>query len=193
MMNLGCRRGSPVQGRDGSATGDSPLYGHPTAIDAVPKWLALSRSIGPDMPPPSAADFIRAFESCRLESYQDSRGTWTIGWGETAPDIGEGLTWSQQKADSSFAARLATLENELLTHVLIELRAGQLAALLSLTWNVGLDAVRTSQLLRLVNQRSWRPASHEFLRWDHAGRKELAGLLHRRLAEALVFIADSRG
>ena len=38
------------------------------------------------------------FEGCRLESYQDSGGVWTIGYGHTM-NVGPGMTCTQQQAE----------------------------------------------------------------------------------------------
>jgi len=43
----------------------------------------------------------------------------------------------------------------------------------------------------MIKQNNWIAAAHEFVRWDHVGKGEAKGLLHRRLAESLVFVASS--
>jgi lysozyme len=44
-------------------------------------------------------------EGCRLQSYLDSRGIWTIGYGCCGTGIGPGLIWTQDQADQEFARR----------------------------------------------------------------------------------------
>lgn len=41
---------------------------------------------------------IKRDEKCRLESYQDGEGVWTIGWGHTA-EVGPGQVCTQVQAD----------------------------------------------------------------------------------------------
>ena len=41
-------------------------------------------------------------EGCRLESYQDTLGIWTIGVGHCGPEVAEGLCWTQDQVDSKF-------------------------------------------------------------------------------------------
>lgn len=41
---------------------------------------------------------IKYFEDCRLESYQDSSGIWTVGWGSTKGVKG-GIKITQEEAD----------------------------------------------------------------------------------------------
>ncbi|MCQ9618418.1 hypothetical protein L1889_18430 [Paenalcaligenes niemegkensis] len=43
---------------------------------------------------------LKYFESCELEAYWDANGkVWTIGWGDTGPDVVEGLVITQAEAD----------------------------------------------------------------------------------------------
>lgn len=54
--------------------------------------------------------FTQRNEGCRLDAYQDTRGIWTIGYGDTGtlPDgtvIGPGVTISQATADDMFVQR----------------------------------------------------------------------------------------
>lgn len=47
-----------------------------------------------------AAVLAKKSEGCELTAYWDDFGkVWTIGWGQTGPDIREGTVWSQQHAD----------------------------------------------------------------------------------------------
>lgn len=147
---------------------------------------------GPDMVLPTGQTLIKAFEDCRLTAYPDSGGKWTIGWGHTGPEVHAGLTWTQAQADqqfeSDFLARCSALDKILPT----SLKPGQLAAIQSLCYNSGVHAIETSHLLICVKGMDWIGAAHEFSRWDHVGPGENKGLLHRRLAEALIFISASR-
>ena len=43
----------------------------------------------------------KAGEGLRLESYQDSGGVWTIGYGHTGPEVHEGLVWTQEQAEEA--------------------------------------------------------------------------------------------
>jgi lysozyme len=61
--------------------------------------------------------------------------------------------------------------------------AGRLAALTSLTYNIGVGALRASTLRRKVNADDWDAVPTQFLRWTRAGGRELRGLVARRRAE----------
>lgn len=153
---------------------------------------AVRLQLGPDMALPSGEALIKAFEDCKLRAYQDQRGVWTIGWGHTGPGIVSGLIWTQAQADTQFDADFAA-RNAGFDQLDLALTPGQKSACQSLIYNVGLQAFETSHLLVCIRARDWIGAAKEFSRWDHVGASEAAGLLHRRLAEALVFLAGSRG
>lgn len=68
----------------------------------------------------------------------------------------------------------------------------QCASLLSLAYNIGVDAFRKSTLLRLLQNNNMIGASNEFVKWNKArvnGRlTELKGLTDRRLQEKELFL-----
>ncbi len=41
-------------------------------------------------------------------AYQDIVGVWTIGYGDTGPDVGPGIVWTQEQCDSALTNRLHT-------------------------------------------------------------------------------------
>ncbi len=60
---------------------------------------------------------------------------------------------------------------------------GRLAAITSLTYNIGVGALRASTLRRRVNAQAWDDVPAQFLRWTRAGGRELRGLVARRQDE----------
>lgn len=44
---------------------------------------------------------LRTDEGCKLKAYLDTRGVWTIGYGQTGPDIHQGVVWAQAHADAA--------------------------------------------------------------------------------------------
>lgn len=62
---------------------------------------------------------IKLEEGCRLKSYKDSRGIWTIGWGYNLeahgydPDECEGMTWAQEQADRMLADEIQAVLSEI--------------------------------------------------------------------------------
>ena len=131
---------------------------------------------------------VQRFEGCRLAAYQDSVGVWTIGWGSTGRNVRAGLVWTQSQADDDLTRRL---RYEFGAGVIKLLRCKytpqQLAAMVSLAYNIGLSAFAGSTLLRMFNAGDIAGAQTQFARWTRAGGKILNGLVSRRAAEAALF------
>lgn len=135
------------------------------------------------------------FESCRRDAYQDIRGIWTIGYGHTGPEVHEGLEWTQEQCDAQVDIDTDRAVENVNKHVVFtsrvdqQLTQGEFDALVDFDYNVGDGNFDTSTLLRLVNAGDMEAAAAEFEKWDHAGGKEVAGLLRRRLAEKQEFLS----
>ncbi len=133
-------------------------------------------------------DLIKSFEQCRLKSYQDQKGVWTIGWGVTGSDVFEGLTITQEQADQSFSDHLQKFCEDVEQAVIVDLNDNQFGALVSLVYNIGAEAFIDSTLLRRLNVGDYVDASYEFLKWNHVNGAVNAGLSRRRLAEKALFM-----
>lgn len=139
-----------------------------------------------------ALAFIKAREGCRLTSYQDSGGRWTVGYGATGPDITEGVIWTQEHADADLAKRVANIETVVSMKTAgMRLSERQAAALISFAYNAGLAAFGGSIVLQCVMHGEWIAAAKDFLEWDHVAGAESQGLLKRRLEEAALFLEGS--
>ena len=65
---------------------------------------------------------------------------------------------------------------------------GQFDALVSFVFNLGIDRLKTSTLLKVIREGGSKNAiKREFKRWVHAGGKQLKGLERRREWEAKRF------
>lgn len=136
---------------------------------------------------------LRYFESCRLEAYWDADGkVWTIGWGDTGPDVVKGLRITQAEADQRLQRRLA---HEFVPGVLNALTRpatqAQLDAMVDLAYNIGVEAFQDSTLVRLFNAGDQPGAAEQFLRWNKSGGKVLLGLRRRRAADRARFLDAS--
>ncbi|MGH2926642.1 MAG: glycoside hydrolase family protein [Solirubrobacteraceae bacterium] len=83
---------------------------------------------------------IERDEGCREVAYPDplSGGDpWTIGYGETGPDIKEGTVWTPAQIDAAFNVKLSNL-------------AGELDA--QITWWKTLGAARSAVLFEMAYQ-----------------------------------------
>ena len=128
---------------------------------------------------------VQSSEGCRLESYQDGAGVWTIGWGSTGLDIGPGLTWSQEQADSRLASDLAAHYSQLLqvSPTLQRASPGRQAALTDFVYNLGIGSYTHSMLRSAVDCAAWQSVCTQLARWTHAGGKVEPGLVTRRNKE----------
>lgn len=135
-----------------------------------------------------ALGLIKEFEGCSLKSYKCPAGVWTAGFGSTGKDIGPKTVWTQEQADARLLADLAKFEAG------VEAAAKapnirQFSAMVMLAYNIGLEAFKSSTLLKKFNAGDHKGASYEFVKWNKAAGKELAGLTRRRLAERDLFIS----
>jgi lysozyme len=136
---------------------------------------------------PDAVNLVKTFERCRLTSYQDSGGVWTIGWGHTGDDVCGVRTINQEEADLLRESDMGIAErwvNQLVTH---PLTFHQFDALVDFVFNLGPHAFMESTLRRYINSGLFTAAAQEFPKWVHQGVKVLPGLVARRAAEQALF------
>jgi len=138
-----------------------------------------------------ATNIIKEFEGCKLTSYRCPAGRLTIGYGHTGQDVTEGLTISEDEANKLLLTDLERFDAGVLDMVTAPISPRQKAALISFAYNVGLEALRKSTLLQMVNDGYHAAAAEQFLKWTRAGGKVLAGLERRRKAEADMYVAGT--
>jgi lysozyme len=145
-------------------------------------------------------ELIQHFESLMLQAYQCSAGRWTIAYGNTFYEDGtpvkKGDKVNVERAESLFTLILDKFEKEVASLLTRTLTENQFAALVSFAYNVGSDidadtiaeGLGDSTLLKLVNRDPNDPRiADEFLKWNKAGGKVLAGLTRRRKSEAHLY------
>lgn len=131
-------------------------------------------------------DLIKKFEGCRLEAYKCPAGIWTIGYGHTK-GVKDGMIITQEQAEEFLREDLRIFEQTVESCVKVPLSQNQFDALVSFCYNCGSGALRTSTLLRLLNEGNYSSAADQFLRWNKAGGKVLVGLTRRREEEREMF------
>lgn len=137
----------------------------------------------------SGAALTERFEQCRLVAYWDALGNaWTIGWGHTFL-VSRGMMCTQAQADAWLLEDISVCEDDVNTHVTVPLTQGEFDALCDFAFNLGRGNLNNSTLLKDLNAGDREAAAKEFEKWDHAGGKEVAGLLRRRQAEEQEFNA----
>jgi lysozyme len=130
-------------------------------------------------------------------------GIWTIGYGHALRDsTGHFLRGNSNKAEAykqcnnlTELQAIVLLQEDLeeychlvKTLIKVPLNENQYAALVSFTYNVGYNSLRTSTLLRLLNAGDYAGAAKQFLMWNKSGGKVLRGLTRRREAERALFL-----
>ena len=123
-------------------------------------------------------------------SYKDSVGVWTIGYGHTGEDVRNGLTISKEKADKLFNKDvnesagcvkrfLEEWEKEGVKGK--DLKQNEYESLISLVFNSGCNAVRTSDFIQKVKYGEYDDAA-EMIKKYRSG-----GLENRRKSEYELF------
>jgi GH24 family phage-related lysozyme (muramidase) len=137
-------------------------------------------------------NFIKSFEGCRLNAYKpvSTERYFTIGYGHYGSDVREHQHITQEEAETLLKFDLRVFEYAVNNQVKVRITQNQFDALVSFAYNCGREALRTSTLLKKVNEGDHVGASKEFEKWVHAGGKVLNGLVRRRKAEKELFLKD---
>jgi lysozyme len=140
----------------------------------------------------AGADLIKEFEGCKLKAYQCSAKKWTIGYGNTFYEDGSpvlpGHVITQDKAEQLFELIASDFAGKVAKLVPTHINPNQFGALVSFAYNCGVVNLQKSTLLKKVNaNHNDQTIKAEFLKWNKAGGKVLAGLTRRREAESNLY------
>ena len=140
-------------------------------------------------------EVIKGFEGFRSKAYLCSASVATIGWGSTRYADGTKVKWTdpaitKAQADVLFLETLKQYELAVDAFCRDDINQNQFDSLVSFVYNVGVNALKTSTLLKKVNKNPNDPAIRaEFMKWNRAGGKPLKGLIRRREAEADLYFS----
>lgn len=137
---------------------------------------------------------ITDFEGLRLESYQDEKGVWTIGYGTIWLN---GSPVTRLMKINTYVA-IALLEGDcsdrlrFLEGIVPNLNQNQVDALVSLSYNIGKQGFTNSTLRKVINAR--QPVFEDlFTRWNkitiNGKLVESNGLTRRRKAEYKLYMS----
>ena len=129
---------------------------------------------------------IKRFEGCSLTSYLCQAQIPTIGYGSTR-GVEMGMEISQERAEALLLEDVADFEEEVNKCVEVPLSQNQFDALVAWTFNLGGSNLRSSTMLKVLNNGEYDKVPSEMKRWNKAGGKTLQGLIRRREAESLLF------
>ena len=129
---------------------------------------------------------LMEMEGLRLTAYRDAAGVLTIGYGHTK-GVREGDRISPFWAKEMLEKDVAEAEKAV-KELHVARTEGQLDALTSFAFNLGIGRLKGSTLLRVIRKGGTRnQIKKEFKRWVYAGGKRLRGLELRREWEARRF------
>lgn len=136
---------------------------------------------------------IKQFEGLLLKPYKCPAGIPTIGYGATYYPNGLRVTMSDKaitegQASTMLMNMLKTYEKSVDSFCRDDINQNQFDALCAFAYNVGINALKNSTLLKKVNANPSDPTIRaEFLKWNKANGRALKGLTNRRTAEANLY------
>ena len=142
-------------------------------------------------------DLITSFEGFEPKPYVCSGGVNTIGFGTTRYPNGQKIKLTdpaitRAQAFEYLANDLIQFERSVDALCVDTINQNQFDALVSFCYNVGASNLRTSTLLRKVNANPNDPTiALEFVKWNRANGRVLAGLTRRRNAEAKLYFGSA--
>lgn len=129
---------------------------------------------------------LMEFEGLRLNAYKDAAGVPTIGYGHTY-NVRMGDKITAWYAKDLLSEDIAYFEDKV-KELDVARTEGQLDALVSFAFNLGIEKLKRSTLLKVIREGgSKSQIKREFKRWVYADGKKLKGLEKRREWEAKRF------
>lgn len=151
----------------------------------------------------AGANLITQSESIRLKAYFCPAGVPTIGRGHTkgitAQMVRDGYTITAAEEQAMFNADMAEWEAGVLRLLTRTPNENQLAAMISLAFNIGLAAFASSSVLKAFNRGDDQAAYRAFGLWNKitdpkTGKKVASnGLSIRRAKEAALYLTPAAG
>ena len=159
-------------------------------FDAVKQMLGIPEAISTS---DKGVDLICEFEGKRLAAYDDGVGVWTIGFGTikypNGTRVKKGDTCTLEQAKEYMRHDLIEFEHTVNESVKVPLNQNQFDALVSLAYNIGSSAFKSSTLVKKLNSGDYKGATDQFNVWVNAGGKRMQGLVNRRAKEKVLFLS----
>ena len=159
-------------------------------LDAVKNMLGIPESMSVSN---KGVDLICEFEGKRLSAYDDGVGVWTIGFGTIKYPNGvrvkKGDTCTLDQAKEYMRHDLIEFEHTVNSSVKVPLNQNQFDALVSLAYNIGSNAFKSSTLVKKLNTGDYQGAADQFNVWVNAGGKRMQGFVNPREKENVLFLS----
>ena len=138
-------------------------------------------------------NLIKKYEGFKASPYRCPAGIPTIGYGATYYPDGRKVKLTDKpittrEADTMLLNMLKHYEQGVDSFTTDKVNQNQFDALVSIAYNIGLQALKGSTLIRKVNlDPNDKTIKNEFMRWTKANGKVLDGLINRRKEEAELY------
>lgn len=145
--------------------------------------------------PMIATNFVKPFElgpkgeNPALKAYRCPAGEWTIGWGHTK-SVHSGMVITKQLAERYLHNDLSDASADLARYVNVPVTQNEYIALVDFVFNIGISRVKSSTMLKYLNQGKYDLAASQIRRWTYCNGKVLPGLVARRKAETEKFLEE---
>jgi lysozyme len=136
---------------------------------------------------------IKKWEGFKDHPYLDGGGVATIGYGNTFYENGmrvklQDVPITEVRATELLLNTVRVFESGVDSITRDDITSNQFSALVVFCYNIGINALRKSTLIKLVNQNPKNPLiKNEFQKWCYDNGKMINGLKNRRLAEANLY------
>jgi lysozyme len=120
-----------------------------------------------------------------------SGAPWTVGWGNTH-GVGPFTENTPEQAEADFQRHLVEFTEGVLALLKRPANENQLAAMVALAFNIGLEAFAGSTMLRAHDRGDFAAASRAFGLWNMSNGKQEDGLVRRRAAESALYLRPVR-
>jgi lysozyme len=143
----------------------------------------------------AAIELIKRFEGYRRQAAQLPDGRWTIGFGHTQT-ARQGAEVSEADAEALLLYDLIGVAHAVAELVYADVTQNQFDALCAFAFSIGLDAFRSSDVLKRVNEGAHIPAAFALEMWRKADfegeRIVIDAMVRRRAAEKLLFLTPPK-
>jgi lysozyme len=103
--------------------------------------------------------------------------------------VQEGMEWTEEQAEESLKEEVISYCRYVEELVKVPLNQNQFDALTSWTYNLGPTNLKSSTMLKVLNDGNYDEVPEQIKKWNKAGGQVLNGLIKRRDAEAELFVS----
>jgi lysozyme len=133
-------------------------------------------------------DLIKRFEGFNHRPYKCPAGLMTIGYGHVIKPSESFSAITKEEAQNILEQDIKLFESQVFSIVKSQINENQFSALVSFSYNTGINSFKKSTLLKKVNYGLHLDVPDEFINWVYVDSKKFKGLMRRRLEEARLYM-----